>query len=148
LRGHILDVPLGVGEAGPMATVVLNLGYSQGVIEGTVFRVYRAGVVNEDPVSGENFELPEEPAGLALVYRSFERLSFALITNASQPLRVGDAIISPDLSGMREQEARLEYYSETVVPAEASLEGTNIRDCNQRKEKSLWRRMFNKECRD
>ncbi len=131
-----------------MATVVLNLGYSQAVIEGSVFRVYRAGVINEDPVTGENFELPEEPVGLALVYRSFERVSFALITNASQPIRIGDAIISPDLAGMREQESRLEYYSEIVVPATENIGGANIKDCDQRKETSLWRRILNKECRN
>lgn len=148
LRGHVLDVPLGVGETGPMATVVLNFGYSQAVIEGSVFRVYRAGVINEDPVTGENFELPEEPVGLALVYRSFERVSFALITNASQPIRIGDAIISPDLAGMREQESRLEYYSEIVVPATENIGGANIKDCDQRKETSLWRRILNKECRN
>lgn len=83
LRGYILDVLLSVSETGPMAAVVLNLGLRHDVTEGSVFRVYCASVVTVDLVASENLELPEEAVGLALVYRSFERLSFALVTNAS-----------------------------------------------------------------
>ena len=131
LRGHIVDMPSALGEAGPMATVVLNLGLNDAVETGSVFRIYRTGVVRSDPVSGGQFELPEEAIGLVLVYRSFERLSFALITDASQSIRTGDTIISPGLLGLNEQEAR---FSEWAGP----------KDSNQRKEKSLWKKFVDK----
>jgi hypothetical protein len=131
LRGHIVDVPSGLGEAGPMATVVLNLGLDDAVEAGAVFRIYRSGVIRDDPVAGGRFKLPEEAIGLVLVYRTFERLSFALITDASQSIRTGDTIISPGLLGLSEQEAR---FSEWVGP----------KDSNQRKEKSLWKKFVDK----
>jgi hypothetical protein len=39
--------------------------------------------------------LPTEHAGLFLVFKAYDRLSYGLIVQAEAPLRVGDAVGNP-----------------------------------------------------
>ena len=141
VRAQIIDFPLGLGEAGAFSTIVISAGLRDGVEPGSVFRIYRAGVIKQDPVTGEQFELPEENVGLAMVFRAFDTLGFALVTNAFQPIMPGDTLISPTLSGLAEQAARMQHAGETVAP---TRQAKDMDGQNQRKEKSLWRRLLDK----
>ena len=40
--------------------------------------------------------LPSEENGLVMVFRTFERVSYALILQAAQPVRVGDRLVNPE----------------------------------------------------
>ena len=54
-------------------------------------------VEKEDPMTGENYSIPEEKSGLLLVFRTFEKVSYAVITNTTRAVRSFDAVVSPDL---------------------------------------------------
>ena len=41
-------------------------------------------------------KLPNEANGLAMVFRTFERVSYALILEAKEGVKVGDVLVSPD----------------------------------------------------
>lgn len=97
VRGTILSIPGHVSEIGPFSVVVLNVGEREGMINGHVLRIMSQPRTLKDPISGEAFLSPEEPTGLLMIFRTFEKLSYALITNATQPIMGGDSVVNPDL---------------------------------------------------
>ncbi len=94
-RGSIISVFDGVTMVGQYQGVVLNLGHQQGIQAGHVLAVYQANGVIRDPVTGEQVELPEERAGVLLVFRTFDRVSYALLMESTRPVRVGDGVRNP-----------------------------------------------------
>ena len=49
----------------------------------------------EPPIKAEDLKLPAERYGLVMVFRVFERASFALVMQASRPVAVADIIANP-----------------------------------------------------
>ncbi|MBX2849205.1 MAG: LysM peptidoglycan-binding domain-containing protein [Acidiferrobacterales bacterium] len=96
VRGMILELPSKLEELGALTVVAINLGEREGVVPGDVFRILSQKVDKIDPVTGENYKLPEEKIGLMMVFRTFEKVSYAIVTNSSQQVRVYDAVVSPD----------------------------------------------------
>ena len=97
VRGTILAIPGHVAEIGPLTVVVLNLGEREGIEQGHVLRIMSQPRSQKDPITGDAFISPEEPTGLLMVFRTFEKLSYALITNAVRPVMGGDSVVNPDL---------------------------------------------------
>ena len=98
ISGTIIAVVDGVSQIGQYQIVALNRGTREGVDVGTVFEIYQAGEVIPDQVSTERnatVKLPDEKAGLLLVFRTFEKVSFGLIMKASSALHVGDHVRTP-----------------------------------------------------
>ena len=95
VTGRIIAVNGGVSQVGQFAVVVVNRGTSQGLEVGHVLAVYQRGELARDIVSGNNVQLPSERAGLLMVFRSFERMSYGLVLRTERPLAVGDEIRNP-----------------------------------------------------
>lgn len=82
-------------ELGTHSIITINLGAREGVEEGNVLRVlYHVGS-HKDPVTREPYKLPDEEAALIMVFRVFERLSYALVMNANRPVHILDTVVSP-----------------------------------------------------
>lgn len=96
VNGQILAVSGGVTQVGQYNVVVLNRGERDGLAVGDVLLVKKAGAVVVDRVQGDKVRLPEERAGSMMVFRTFDKMSYALIMKATRPLRVGDTFSSPD----------------------------------------------------
>jgi hypothetical protein len=60
-----------------------------------LYGVYRKGQTLAEPVTGQPIQLPDERSGLAMVFRVFDRLSYALILEASRAMTLGDSARSP-----------------------------------------------------
>lgn len=99
LEGKIISVVDGVTQIGQYQIVVMNRGEREGVDVGTVFAVYQTGHKIPDQVSRSKKEvkLPDERAGLVMVFRTFEKVSFGLIMKAESALHVGDKIKNPEM---------------------------------------------------
>ncbi|MGD2074543.1 MAG: LysM peptidoglycan-binding domain-containing protein [Gammaproteobacteria bacterium] len=98
IEGRIISVVDGVSQIGQYQVVVINRGEREGIDVGTVFAVSQAGAVIPDQVSKErnaSVRLPDERAGLLMVFRTFEKVSFGLIMKATSALHVGDKIAKP-----------------------------------------------------
>lgn len=95
LEGVIMAVEGGVNQVGPMSVVALNRGEREGVEVGNVMAIYKDGGVIRDSVKGDLVRLPDEKAGLLMVFRTFEKMSFALVLEASRPLAVNDKVQRP-----------------------------------------------------
>ena len=96
LRGIILDTPNRATEIGALTVIAMNLGEREGVNAGDVFRIRSQGKSKKDPMNGELYKTPEEDVGLAIVFRTFEKVSYALITNSNRPIRALDVVVSPE----------------------------------------------------
>lgn len=96
-EGYILSVDGGVQKIGRFDAVAINKGRREGVKPGHVFIVYAAGEEMDDPVTGERVKLPDEEAGTLMVYKVYDKVSYALVMTALNVLSVGDNFKSPDL---------------------------------------------------
>jgi nucleoid-associated protein YgaU len=95
ISGVILAVEGGVTQVGRLDVVVLNRGVRDGLVEGNVLAIDKRGETTADPMTNELVKLPDTRAGMLMVFQSFEKLSLALVLEASQPLKVMDKVVSP-----------------------------------------------------
>ena len=95
LSGRIIDVEGGVSQVGTLNVVAINRGEREGLQIGHLLAIYKQGETVRDRVAGEYVTLPSERAGLLMVFRTFEKMSFGLVLNANRPLAVSDEVRSP-----------------------------------------------------
>jgi hypothetical protein len=95
VKGWILAADNAVAEIGPKTIVAISLGRKDGVEEGNVLRVMRHAGKRRDPVTRRNFKLPDEESGLVMVFRTFDRISYALVMSATRSIRINDAVVTP-----------------------------------------------------
>jgi LysM repeat protein len=96
VRGVILDAPNRATELGPLSIVAINLGERENIRSGDVLRVRSQKMPKKDPFTGGKYFIPEENIGLALVFRTFEKVSYAIITDSNRQVTPGDVVVSPD----------------------------------------------------
>ena len=98
VHGQIIAVMSGVSLIGQYAVVVINRGSEAGLEPGHVLRAYQTGQVVRDTnrgLVGQKVRLPDEPAGTMMVFRTAERLSYALVMEATTPLALYDTVRNP-----------------------------------------------------
>jgi len=96
VRGVILDAPNKATELGPLSIVAINLGERENISTGNVLRVRSQKIPKKDPFTGEKYFIPEENIGLALVFRTFEKVSYAIVTDSNRQVTPGDVVVSPN----------------------------------------------------
>ena len=95
LRGRVIAALNSVAEIGSHTVVTVSLGEREGIEEGHVLRVmYRQGS-HKDPVTRKDYKLPDEESALLLVFRTFEKVSYGLVLNATRPVNLLDAVVTP-----------------------------------------------------
>jgi hypothetical protein len=95
LSGRIASALDAVAEVGTFGIVALTLGERDGVQEGNVLRVMRHVGERKDPITRRNFKVPDEESALVMVFRVYEKVSYALVLNSTQPVHVLDAVVTP-----------------------------------------------------
>jgi hypothetical protein len=97
IEGRIISVLNGVSQIGQYNVVVLNKGAREGLEPGHVLQILQGGNEVRDIVKGrgETVTLPLEEAGILMVFRTFEKVSFALVLRASKPLHTLDWVRPP-----------------------------------------------------
>ncbi|MDO8347970.1 MAG: LysM domain-containing protein [Rugosibacter sp.] len=97
IAARVLAIYGGVNFGGPQSVVVLNRGSRDGLEMGHVLSVDQAGEVVEDRYQGKKteFTLPNARNGLVFVFRVFDRVAYALVMGARQPVVVGDSAHTP-----------------------------------------------------
>ena len=96
--GRILRIFDSIGSGAQYSVIVINRGEVDAVKPGHTFALYRRGAVIRDQVKKDAVQLPSERAGLAMVFRTFSRVSYALILRSTVPIKVGDEV-RPPISG-------------------------------------------------
>lgn len=96
--GRIIRIMGSLVNGGLNSVIVLNRGERDGVKQGNTFALYQRGAVVTDRVKEELIRLPSERAGLAMVFRTFDKVSYAIVLRASNAISVGDEV-RPPISG-------------------------------------------------
>lgn len=98
IKGSIISVLGGVSQIGRYNVVVIDKGTADGLLAGHELDIYRSGrIVRDDysPIKNDAVNLPDEIAGTLMVFRPFERVSYALVMKATQALHVLDKVRTP-----------------------------------------------------
>jgi len=118
IQGNIIATRGGLRETGPQNVVTLNKGSSDGLEPGHVLVLSRLGRTVEDNTPHKNAgttgdvpwykkvfsrtstdkettKLPDERYGLVYVFRTFDRVSYALVMSASRPVLLNDVVTTP-----------------------------------------------------
>lgn len=98
IKGSILSVLDGVNQIGKFNVVVIDKGTQDGLLPGHELDIYRRGRITRDTysvVKNDQVKLPDEIAGTLMVFRPFERVSYALVMKASQAIHVLDKVQTP-----------------------------------------------------
>lgn len=98
IKGSIISVLGGVSQIGRYNVVVIDKGTADGLLAGHELDIYKSGkIVRDDysPIKNDAVNLPDEIAGTLMVFRPFERVSYALVMKATQALHVLDKVRTP-----------------------------------------------------
>lgn len=114
LRGSIISAARNASEMGRGNIVTIDLGRQQGLEVGHVMAIYKTVPAINDPrpnmgtpfmlrfldqtttfLPQNQLQVPDERVGLMFVFRVFERVSYAILLNTTDPVVVGDAVRRP-----------------------------------------------------
>ncbi|WP_185234153.1 LysM peptidoglycan-binding domain-containing protein [Teredinibacter franksiae] len=95
VKGVILAVEKGLHQVGNLDVVVINRGEREGIAPGTVMAIYKRGGKIRDRVTGESVLLPDERAGVLMVFRVFDKVSLGLVLEAYRGISVSDYVQNP-----------------------------------------------------
>lgn len=107
-RLQVMAVSDMLTSGGPHDVIAISGGSAQGIDNGTVFSIWRRGNSVTDRVKSgldrdedvtlfeSKVRLPDEFAGHAMVFRTFDKVSYALVMSAVKPARVGYELKHPD----------------------------------------------------
>jgi LysM repeat protein len=104
--GRIMAVSNGTTVIGQYEVVVINRGAADGLAPGNVLAVFHAGDVVRDTANrgflntmsrftAPKVVLPDERTGTFMVFKTFERMSYGLIMEATDVIRVADRVENP-----------------------------------------------------
>lgn len=98
IRGRVISIYGGVGEGGRHSVIAISRGKNDGVEMGHVLALYRSGVAVANRFDDDKLQthvLPDERYGVLFVFRVFDRVAYALVTDASRPVVPGDRVTTP-----------------------------------------------------
>ena len=99
INGSIISVVDGVTQIGRYNIVVIDKGTQDGLKVGHELDIYRKGKTINDvfsSTSNASIKLPDEQAGVLMVFRPFQRVSYALVMKANQAIHIFDRVQTPE----------------------------------------------------
>ncbi len=99
VNGTIMNVEKGVSQAGKLDIIAVNLGAREKLQQGDILGIYKKGEKIRDRFAksrtSRSLELPDERAGLVLVFEVFEKMSLAIVLEADRGVVLGDIVSNP-----------------------------------------------------
>lgn len=94
--GQIVRVMDSIASAGAGSVVAVNLGTNNGVSAGDVFTLYKRGALVRDIKDNDMpVRLPSEQAGHLMVFKPFDKISYAYVLDSELALNIGDRLLPP-----------------------------------------------------
>ena len=86
-----------VSYAAVNQVIAINKGAQDGMEIGTVLELISKGatIVDKTSAKRDTVKLPDEFNGYAMVFKTFDRVSYVLITSAARGVQVGDRLQAP-----------------------------------------------------
>ena len=100
ISARIISIYGGVSQAGQNTVVTLNKGTRDGLENGHVLAIYRKGETVAEKGKGffakeVHYDLPNMRYGLLLVFRTFDKVAYALVLQTSLPVELLDTVQTP-----------------------------------------------------
>ncbi|WP_422823184.1 LysM peptidoglycan-binding domain-containing protein [Variovorax ureilyticus] len=98
IEGRIVSVyGNAVQFAAQNQVVAINKGLRDGIESGHVLAILKNGetIVDKTGAGKETLKLPNERIGLLMVFRPFEKVSYALVLEINDTPRIGDLLVNP-----------------------------------------------------
>ena len=95
INGRIMAVVGGVTQIGQYQVVIVNRGTNHGLSDGDVLSIFQTGQTVKDMTAGGKVTLPDEHAGTMMIFKSYARISYGLVVEATLPIHVLDAVRNP-----------------------------------------------------
>ena len=93
IAARVISIYAGVSQAGQHSIVTLNKGLRDGLENGHVLALYRKGDVIKE--KGETHTLPDMRYGLLFVFRTFDKVAYALVMRTRLPVQLLDSALTP-----------------------------------------------------
>jgi hypothetical protein len=97
-NGRVIRLYDAVSQVAQNQVVAINLGQRDGIEVGDILAVERHGQLVRDPYStkrNEKVELPNMRAGVLMVFRNFDRVSYGLIMRSERSILLNDLVTNP-----------------------------------------------------
>jgi len=98
VEGRVVSLFDAISQTGQYQVIAVNVGQRDNIEMGHLLQINRQGRVVRDLNEKDpdfRIQLPDERAALAMVIKSFDRLSYALIMEVDVPVKVNDFVLSP-----------------------------------------------------
>jgi hypothetical protein len=98
IDGRIVSVyGSAVVNAAQNQVVAINKGSRDGLERGHVLAIQKFGerMIDKTDANKAQMKLPDERNGLLMVFRTFDRISYALVLDITDGVKVGDRLINP-----------------------------------------------------
>ena len=97
IRAKVINIYSGVNFGGAQSVITINRGKADGLEPGHVLAADLAGPEVTNRYQGDKsvYQIPDVRNGLLYVFRVFDRVSYALVMNATHPMVVGDTVRTP-----------------------------------------------------
>lgn len=94
--GLIVRIMGSIGSAAQGSVIAVNLGTENGAKPGDVLTVFRRGPVVRDIYDNDMpVRLPSEISGVVMIFKTFDKISYAYVLSSEIPLNVGDQLLPP-----------------------------------------------------
>ncbi|AOU99445.1 hypothetical protein BI364_00675 [Acidihalobacter yilgarnensis] len=99
IHAQVIALFNSISMVGQYQVVVIDSGTRDGLTRGDVLAVDQHGRVITDHFAtrqeSRTVELPNQHIGLVMVFKTFERISYALVMSATKPIMVGSLVHNP-----------------------------------------------------
>ena len=93
VNARVISIYGGVSQGGQNTVITLNKGSRDGLENGHVLALYHKGEVLKE--KGKTLTLPDVRYGLVFVFRTFDKVAYALVMQTTLPVAVQDSALSP-----------------------------------------------------
>ena len=95
IDGRIIAVDGGVTQISQYQVVVVNRGTDHNLAVGDVLSIFQSGEVIKDRFGGGKVTLPDEEEGTLMIFKTYGRISYGLIMEATDAIHIFDAVRNP-----------------------------------------------------
>jgi hypothetical protein len=97
ISSKVISIYGGVQQAGQRAVITLNKGQRDGVEVGHILGLYQKGeIIKTKGWFTPNIVLPDMRYGLVMVFRVFNKVSYALVMETKLPVQLLDSARTPE----------------------------------------------------
>lgn len=95
INGRIIRMFGAVNSVARNDVVVVNKGQREGLREGNLLEIIQPGEMIKDTQMKQFVRLPAQKAGTLLLFRVFDKVSYGLIMQSTQPITMNDRVKNP-----------------------------------------------------